>query len=90
RMSLRREGRFVVFAVADCGPGIDDADKPRIFERFYRVDQSRSDSSHHGLGLSIAHEIVDAQGGQLTVRDNDGGGTVFEVFLPLSGEQPSR
>lgn len=86
RLSLRRESHFAVFAVADRGPGIADEDKLRVFDRFYQTDQSRGEASHHGLGLSIAREIVDAHKGQLTVSDNEGGGTVFEVFIPLVEE----
>ncbi|WP_270296231.1 sensor histidine kinase, partial [Eggerthella sinensis] len=84
RLSLRCEGRFAVFAVADCGPGVPDADKERIFERFYRADPARSGTVHHGLGLSVAREIAEAHGGWVRVRDNEGCGAVFETGVPLS------
>lgn len=63
--------------VSDNGPGIPDADKPHIFERFYRAQQSHTDRSHFGLGLCIAREIASTHGGTLTVWDTDGGGATF-------------
>lgn len=63
--------------VSDNGPGIPDADKPHIFERFYRAQQSHTDRSHFGLGLCIAREIASTHGGTLTVSDTEGGGATF-------------
>ncbi|MCM1175329.1 MAG: HAMP domain-containing histidine kinase [Blautia sp.] len=73
--------RFVI-AVTDTGTGISDTDKKHIFERFYRAEKSRSAKEHFGLGLSIAYEIVTAHHGRIAVKDNPGGGTVFEIRLP--------
>ena len=56
--------------------------KKRIFERFYRADQSRSEKGHFGLGLSIAAQILKAHGGRLTVEDTPGGGSTFILTLP--------
>lgn len=81
-LGVSQRGDCVAFAVSDDGPGIPDEVKPRIFERFFRADGSRSDRSHHGLGLSIAREIARAHGGDVTVRDRPGGGSVFELLLP--------
>lgn len=67
--------------VSDNGPGIDDAHKQSIFERFYRVDESRENKSHFGLGLCIAKEIVDMHKGSITVCDTPGGGCTFRVVL---------
>lgn len=86
RLSLRSEGAFAVFAVSDHGLGVSAEDKRRIFERFYQVDQSRGDAFHHGLGLSIAYEIVEAHEGRIVVCDNEGGGSIFKVSLPLEKE----
>lgn len=67
----------VQILVSDNGPGIPDADKPHIFERFYRAQQSHTDRSHFGLGLCIAREIASTHGGTLTVSDTEGGGATF-------------
>ncbi len=68
--------------VADSGIGIDDAAKKRIFDRFYRADESRTSKSHFGLGLSIAKEIVELHHGTISVSDTKGGGATFRVTLP--------
>ena len=69
--------------VADRGPGIPDADLPRIFERFYRVDRSRTrDPGGTGLGLSIVQHLVELHGGTVTAANRDGGGALFTVALP--------
>lgn len=72
----------VQIKVSDNGPGISDADKAHIFERFYRAERSHTDRSHFGLGLCIAQEIALAHGGSLTVMDTDGGGATFCITLP--------
>lgn len=72
-----------VIRVGDNGPGIDAADLPRIFERFYRGGQAtEARSSGSGLGLSIVKSIVDMHGGRISVESQIGRGTVFTVFLP--------
>ncbi len=63
--------------VIDTGIGIPDAEKGKIFGRFYRADPSRSQKGHFGLGLSIAKEICRAHGGRISVCDTDGGGSTF-------------
>ena len=78
-----------VLEVEDDGPGIPDADAPRIFERFYRVDASRSRASGgSGLGLSIVDAVVTAHGGTARYRRAPGGGALFEVRIPLDGRAP--
>lgn len=67
--------------VADRGPGIAPADLPRIFDRFYKSDQSRS-TTGSGLGLAIAHQHAVAQGGSLTASNREGGGARFVLRLP--------
>lgn len=67
-------------AVGDTGPGVDPADMPHIFDRFYRGDVSRT-SQGYGLGLAIAQALVQAQKGELRVECPAGGGAVFEVRM---------
>ena len=82
----------VKLIVEDTGPGISEAHLPRLFERFYRVDAGRSrDVGGTGLGLSIVKHMVEAMGGDVTVRSTVGKGSAFEVRLPLTpkgGAQP--
>ena len=82
-LALTEKPDRVSFTVSDNGPGISDADKAHIFERFYRGDQARSLSGHFGLGLSIADEIACAHHGQLSVSDTPGGGATFTLTLPV-------
>lgn len=69
--------------LSDNGPGIPDQYKEAVFERFCRLDSSRKDKSHFGLGLSIAQEIVRLHRGQLLLGDTPGGGATFTVVLPM-------
>jgi two-component system phosphate regulon sensor histidine kinase PhoR len=69
--------------VTDTGVGIPQEDLARVFERFYRVEKSRTrDSGGTGLGLSIARHAVESQGGAITVSSKAGSGSTFTVFLP--------
>ena len=71
-----------IFQVTDSGPGVPLEEQPRIWERLYRGDQSRSQSGL-GLGLSVVRAIVQSHGGVVTVRNGANGGAVFELALPL-------
>jgi signal transduction histidine kinase len=73
----------VILRVSDTGVGISAEDLPRVFDRFYRVDSSRT-SGNTGLGLAISKAIVEAHSGQIEVSSQPGAGTVFTLRLPLS------
>jgi signal transduction histidine kinase len=73
--------QFIVVEVLDTGIGIPPEHLPHIFERFYRVEQSRT-SEGVGLGLAIAHEIVSRHGGRIEVSSSIGEGSIFKVYLP--------
>jgi two-component system phosphate regulon sensor histidine kinase PhoR len=84
-VTARRAGDEVEIAVADRGPGIPAADLSRIFERFYRVDRSRTrDPGGTGLGLSIVRHLVELHGGRVSAANRPGGGAVMTVALPIS------
>jgi heavy metal sensor kinase len=83
-VSLAEEGARVRLAVEDTGCGISPGDLPRVFERFYRADQSRSKPGI-GLGLSLARAIARAHGGEVTAASTPGQGSTFTVSLPRSG-----
>lgn len=81
---LERRGTDCVFSVTDTGPGIPQRELAKVFERFYRTDQSRSrESGGTGLGLSIAQWIAQRHGGSLEVLSRVGVGTRFSMVLPL-------
>jgi two-component system OmpR family sensor kinase len=81
RISTRLQDGTIVLTVNDTGQGIQAADLPRVFERFYRADQSRS-SGQTGLGLAISKAIVEAHGGTIEVASQPEVGTTFTVRLP--------
>jgi two-component system OmpR family sensor kinase len=76
-----RDGDMAILTVSDTGRGISAEDMPRVFERFYRADKSRS-SSNAGLGLAITRAIVAAHGGTIDVASKQNAGAVFTVRLP--------
>ncbi len=79
-VSAKENGCKIYIRIADNGNGIPDDMKERIFEPFFRVDKSRSRAlGGVGLGLSLVKEIVRVHGGNISVKDNENGGTVFEV-----------
>jgi two-component system phosphate regulon sensor histidine kinase PhoR len=76
-------GEGVAIEIRDSGIGIPREDLGRIFERFYRVDRTRSrELGGTGLGLSIVKHIIEAHGGKITVESEIGKGSRFILFLP--------
>lgn len=84
-LSIRKLGDQARIIVRDTGPGIPAEDLPHIFDRFYRAEKSRTRSkvSGFGLGLSIAHWIVERHGGQIKVESKEGEGTTFVIWLNI-------
>ena len=75
---------FLRIEIADNGVGIPDDDIGHLFERFYRVEKSRTqDAGGTGLGLAIAKELVEAHGGQIFVKSTLGEGTTVTIDLPV-------
>ena len=80
RLGASRENGEVKLTVADNGVGIPAQHLPHVFDRFYKADQSRSQAGS-GLGLSIVKAIIDRHGGTVSVRSEQGAGTVFTILL---------
>ena len=84
---LLETGPRVTLMVSDNGVGIPDDEKPKVFDRFYRVDSSRSKKvAGTGLGLAIVQKIVELNDGDVTIADNKPRGTRFVVTLPGKNE----
>ncbi len=84
-VEVKSEAGSLVINVEDTGPGIPEIHRERIFERFYRVDKSRSRIlGGTGLGLSIVKHIVQLHGGTIEVRGEEGKGSIFSIRLPLN------
>ena len=81
---VRAEGERVLVWVRDTGIGIDPLDQPRIFERFYKADRTRTRAGGTGLGLAIARHIVEGHGGSIAVSSTPGEGSTFSVSLPAA------
>ena len=82
RLFTEDDGEFVKVSVADTGIGIPFKDLPRIFERFYRVDEARTrEQGGTGLGLAIVKHIVQLHGGTVSVTSQPGKGSVFSFTL---------
>jgi signal transduction histidine kinase len=83
KVSTRSEESRLVVQVQDNGIGISSADRPHIFDRFYRVDKSRTRSQGgSGLGLAIVKKIVEDHGGTISVESALGKGSTFQIILP--------
>jgi len=87
---IERNGQRVFFTIADRGPGFPPAMRDRLFKKFARGDAARAGGL--GLGLSIVRGFIAAQGGEIVVGENPGGGAVFTIYLPhrSAGTVPSE
>jgi two-component system osmolarity sensor histidine kinase EnvZ len=83
-ITVRAEGRSVLLAVADRGPGIPASEVERLKRPFTRLEVARSDKGGAGLGLAIVDRVVRAHGGTLDLRVRPGGGLIAEIRLPVA------
>jgi len=80
---IEKSGKELLIHVKDNGIGIPETEKDRIFERFYRLETKQRKKEGRGLGLSIAKQIVEAHGGNITVSSIYGEGSNFTIHLPM-------
>jgi len=80
---------FAAVAVQDHGIGIARADRPRVFERFYKVDRARVRGGGTGLGLAISRHIIEGHGGSIGVESEEGRGSTFTFTIPFSQTSPA-
>jgi two-component system sensor histidine kinase SenX3 len=89
-LAARARSGFAEIAVTDSGIGIPRKDRQRVFERFYRVDQSRASSTGGtGLGLSIVKHVASNHGGSVSVWSEEGLGSTFTLRIPLVAGTPT-
>jgi len=83
-ISAGQREKQIEVSVSDTGEGIPAKDLPFIFERFYRVDRSRTrKTGGSGLGLTIAKRLVEAHGGTIDARSEPGKGSIFTFTIPI-------
>lgn len=91
KIGFECDGHFARLWVEDHGPGIPPEEHERIFERFYRLgSELRRETQGVGIGLSIVRHIVDAHGGNVTVRSSVGHGSRFTIELPATSKRPAN
>jgi PAS domain S-box-containing protein len=82
-LGLERQLDEIIFTVADDGPGIPDAERGHVFERFYRAESEATRRNQgSGLGLPIARAMIELHGGRIWLEDTPGGGATFRIALP--------
>jgi anti-sigma regulatory factor (Ser/Thr protein kinase) len=87
-LRLRSENGEAVIEVADQGVGIEPAEVPRIFDRFFRVSSPENDHvPGAGLGLTLVQHIAEAHGGRVVVASEPGTGSTFSMFIPFDGAE---
>jgi signal transduction histidine kinase len=89
-LRYRRTADRLEFIVADDGPGIDAADLPMIFEKFYRGKRSSNARKGSGMGLAIARAILVAHGGGIEATSESGKGATFSFWVPLEEKHSSN
>jgi signal transduction histidine kinase len=90
-ITVERQEDEILIRIADHGPGIPDDKLETVFEPFYRLESSRNrDTGGHGLGLSIARNIVRAHGGDLHLQNSPGGGLEAVLSLPCAVTEDRR
>jgi signal transduction histidine kinase len=88
-VGIKKEPPNAILTVKDDGSGIEEADLPLVFERFYRADKSRSrKTGGSGIGLSIVKSIAEAHGGTVKAWSRPGEGSAFTVVLPENSPAP--
>jgi signal transduction histidine kinase len=81
---FRREGNFIVVSIKDDGKGMSKEDQKKIFERFYRIDKSRSRKyGGSGLGLAIVKRVIEDHEGDISLKSSNGKGSEFVIRLPI-------
>ncbi len=88
-ISAELQSGKIVIGVADRGPGIEENERSRIFDKFFRGRQHRFGTKGTGMGLAIAKGIVEAHGGRIWVESELGQGSAFYFSLPVSGGRES-
>jgi PAS domain S-box-containing protein len=84
RIAVRAEGGQAVVTVADTGIGVPEREMPRLFERFHRIESTRSRSNEgSGIGLALVQELIQLHGGTITASSTEGKGTTFTIRLPF-------
>jgi len=90
-VAVWREGNTAIVRVADHGPGIPAAERTRVFERFYRIeDEATAHRPGTGLGLALVRELAEAHGGAARIVPTRERGTVVEVHIPIIDPQLSN
>ena len=89
-VALRQQENRLTGTVADDGIGIAPEDLPKIWERFYRADPSRTEGNRSGLGLPMVRWIVQAHGGQITADSTPGEGSTFTFWLPVEKNEKNE
>jgi len=80
-VSGQKKKTGIYIQIKDRGPGLSDADKENVFKPYYRLEHNLSDT-HSGLGMGIARNIANVHGGELELKDRQGGGLIVEVYFP--------